>query len=109
MFKAIANFFKRGEDKALISADENVVKKEFKKHRWSVFMSITLGYAFFYVCRLNFSVVKKQLLNDGICNAQQLGETSLMFLVHPTLTEESLKKTVNAIQQVIQMMNAINN
>ena len=58
MFKAIANFFKRGEDKALISADENVVKKEFKKHRWSVFMSITLGYAFFYVCRLNFSVVK---------------------------------------------------
>ena len=28
MFKAIANFFKRGEDKALISADENVVKKE---------------------------------------------------------------------------------
>ena len=27
MFKAIANFFKRGEDKALISADENVVKK----------------------------------------------------------------------------------
>lgn len=31
MFKAIANFFKRGEDKALISADENVVKKEFKK------------------------------------------------------------------------------
>lgn len=30
MFKAIANFFKRGEDKALISADENVVKKNLK-------------------------------------------------------------------------------
>ena len=44
-----------------------------------------------------------------LVNAQQLGETSLMFLVHPTLTEESLTKTVNAIQQVIQMMNAINN
>jgi dTDP-4-amino-4,6-dideoxygalactose transaminase len=42
-------------------------------------------------------------------NAQQLGETSLMFLVHPTLTEDSLTKTVNAIQQVIQMMNAIKN
>ena len=34
-------------------------------------------------------------------NAQQLGETSLMFLVHPTLSDESINKTVNAIQQVI--------
>ncbi|TCB80439.1 DegT/DnrJ/EryC1/StrS family aminotransferase [Acinetobacter sp. ANC 4173] len=44
-----------------------------------------------------------------LVNAQQLGETSLMFLVHPTLTEDSLTKTVNAIRQVIQMMNAIKN
>ena len=36
MFKAIANFFKRGEDKALISADENVVKKEFKKKQFKL-------------------------------------------------------------------------
>ncbi|WOE41678.1 DegT/DnrJ/EryC1/StrS family aminotransferase [Acinetobacter chinensis] len=34
-------------------------------------------------------------------NAQQLGETSLMFLVHPTLSEASLNKTVTVIQQVI--------
>ena len=34
-------------------------------------------------------------------NAKLLGETSLMFLVHPTLSEESIQKTVNAIQQVI--------
>lgn len=34
-------------------------------------------------------------------NAQQLGETSLMFLVHPTLSDESINKTVVAIQQVI--------
>ncbi len=44
-----------------------------------------------------------------LVNAQQLGETSLMFLVHPTLTEDNLTKTVNAIKQVIQMMNAIKN
>lgn len=29
--------------------------------------------------------------------AKQLGETSLMFLCHPTLTEEEINKTVNAI------------
>ncbi|NNH00076.1 DegT/DnrJ/EryC1/StrS aminotransferase family protein [Acinetobacter sp. ANC 5414] len=34
-------------------------------------------------------------------NAKQLGETSLMFLVHPTLSEQSISKTVDAIQQVI--------
>jgi dTDP-4-amino-4,6-dideoxygalactose transaminase len=44
-----------------------------------------------------------------LVNAQQLGETSLMFLVHPTLTEDSLTKTVNAIQRVLQMMNTIKN
>ena len=34
-------------------------------------------------------------------NAQQLGDSSLMFVVHPTLSEQSLQKTVDAIQQVI--------
>ena len=34
-------------------------------------------------------------------NAKSLGETSLMFLVHPTLSEDSIQKTVNAVQQVI--------
>lgn len=42
-----------------------------------------------------------------LVNAQQLGETSLMFLVHPTLTEDNLTKTVNAIQLVLRMMNTI--
>ncbi|NNG81661.1 DegT/DnrJ/EryC1/StrS aminotransferase family protein [Acinetobacter sp. ANC 5378] len=34
-------------------------------------------------------------------NAKQLGESSLMFVVHPTLSEQSISKTVDAIQQVI--------
>ena len=33
-------------------------------------------------------------------NAQQLGETSLMFLVHPTLSQESIEKTILAIGAV---------
>ena len=36
-----------------------------------------------------------------LAHAQQLGETSLMFLVHPTLSQESVQKTVDAIHQVI--------
>lgn len=34
-------------------------------------------------------------------NAQKLGETSLMFLVHPTLTENNIQTTEYGIQQVI--------
>ncbi|MDA7415484.1 DegT/DnrJ/EryC1/StrS aminotransferase family protein [Xenophilus arseniciresistens] len=32
--------------------------------------------------------------------AQELGQTSLMFLVHPTLTDEEIRKTQAAIEQV---------
>ena len=37
-------------------------------------------------------------------NAQKLGETSLMFLVHPTLSQESMNKTVAGIQHVISQL-----
>ncbi|MCH7309095.1 DegT/DnrJ/EryC1/StrS aminotransferase family protein [Acinetobacter sp. NIPH 1852] len=37
---------------------------------------------------------------ERLKNAKQLGETSLMFLVHPNLSEESLIKTVDAIQKI---------
>ena len=37
-------------------------------------------------------------------NAQKLGETSLMFLVHPTLSQESMNKTVTGIQHVINQL-----
>ncbi|MDY6459771.1 DegT/DnrJ/EryC1/StrS family aminotransferase [Acinetobacter faecalis] len=37
-------------------------------------------------------------------NAKSLGETSLMFLAHPTLSEDSIQKTVNAIGQVISQI-----
>ncbi|UIJ75817.1 DegT/DnrJ/EryC1/StrS family aminotransferase [Acinetobacter sp. SH20PTE14] len=36
-----------------------------------------------------------------LANAQKLGETSLMFIVHPTLSENSLSTTIHAIQSVL--------
>lgn len=35
--------------------------------------------------------------------AKELGETSLMFLVHPTLTQGEIKKTIDVIQQVLML------
>jgi len=37
--------------------------------------------------------------------AKQLGETSLMFLVHPTLTEDEIKQTLQAIDSVFANIN----
>lgn len=36
-------------------------------------------------------------------NAKELGETSLMFLVHPTLTEEDMKDVLKAIDKVMKV------
>lgn len=36
-------------------------------------------------------------------NAVELGETSLMFLVHPTLTQNEIEKTANVVSEVISM------
>jgi dTDP-4-amino-4,6-dideoxygalactose transaminase len=38
---------------------------------------------------------------ERLTNAKELGETSLMFLVHPTLTELEINQTCQAIEQVM--------
>ncbi|MCK7630232.1 DegT/DnrJ/EryC1/StrS aminotransferase family protein [Shewanella putrefaciens] len=40
---------------------------------------------------------------ERLPNAVTLGETSLMFLVHPTLTEAEMQKTCDVLRQVFQM------
>lgn len=41
---------------------------------------------------------------ERLKNAQQLGETSLMFLVHPTLSEDNIKKTVEVIEKLKKVL-----
>ncbi|WP_336939096.1 DegT/DnrJ/EryC1/StrS aminotransferase family protein [Acinetobacter modestus] len=41
---------------------------------------------------------------ERLKNAQQLGETSLMFLVHPTLSEDNIKKTVDTIEKLKKVL-----
>lgn len=47
-----------------------------------MFVSVTLGYGLFYTTRINFSVVKKPLLEAGILNATQMGlvGSALLFV-----------------------------
>ena len=37
---------------------------------------------------------------ERLSNAKKLGETSLMFLVHPTLTKEEIQKTCDVLTEV---------
>lgn len=39
--------------------------------------------------------------NERLPVARELGETSLMFLVHPTLTEDEIEKTCAVIDEVM--------
>jgi dTDP-4-amino-4,6-dideoxygalactose transaminase len=45
--------------------------------------------------------------NERLSVARDLGETSLMFLVHPTLTEAEISKTCTAIKQVISQASKV--
>jgi OPA family sugar phosphate sensor protein UhpC-like MFS transporter len=61
-------FFEAGLDKPLIT-EEAVIDRLFRRQRISVLLTITLGYAFVYTCRLGLSVVKKPLIDGGIFSA----------------------------------------
>jgi len=45
----------------------------------------------------------KFIPKERLVNARKLGETSLMFLVHPTLTEDEIQQTCNAIISVMNL------
>ena len=49
------------------------VDKTYKRLRIQVFISATLGYALYYVCRLSMGVMKQPLIDAGLLNATQLG------------------------------------
>ncbi|HLP04304.1 MAG TPA: MFS transporter, partial [Paludibacter sp.] len=49
------------------------MKKEKDLRRTGVFWSVTIGYALFYVCRLSFNVLKKDIVDEGLLNESQLG------------------------------------
>jgi OPA family sugar phosphate sensor protein UhpC-like MFS transporter len=78
LLTAVANFFKTGPDAAPLT-DEAEIRHKYRTRRISVFLSITLGYAMYYVIRQGFAVVKKPLLEAGVFDAMQLGSIGSVF------------------------------
>lgn len=54
-------------------AEDPEVAAEIGRRKWAVFLSITLGYGFYYVCRLSFSVAKKPMADAGVFDAAEMG------------------------------------
>ena len=55
----------------------------FKSVRWATFISGTLAYAMYYVCRLSMNIVRKPIVDDGLFNETQLGIIgSCLFFVY---------------------------
>lgn len=46
---------------------------EERRLRWAVFLSGTLGYSLYYVCRLSLSALKAPLVHEGVLTETQLG------------------------------------
>lgn len=79
MFRRIINYFATGADKPLIK-DDNLIKKLYTNKRTSVFISLVLGYGFFYTTRLSLSVAKKQMIDSGVVDVTQLGIIGAVLL-----------------------------
>ncbi|MFA5804108.1 MAG: MFS transporter [Melioribacteraceae bacterium] len=72
MFNKLLDFF---QPDSLIprETDKTKIDKVYKKYRWSVFISTTLGYGIYYICRLGINVMKKPIIDEGLFTETQLG------------------------------------
>lgn len=73
MIHKIRKYFAPLPEKELIN-DKTLADKKYKTSKRNVFLSAMFGYAFFYVCRLSLSVIKKPLVDAEIFDPTQLGQ-----------------------------------
>ena len=55
----------------------------FKRVRFATFITATIGYALYYVCRLSMNIVRKPIVEEGVFTETQLGIIgSCLFFVY---------------------------
>ena len=73
MIQLFKTFFEPASHKS-VTKSSGEIQKHYRKYRLSVFLSATLGYSLFYVCRLSISVAKKPMIDAGIFTESELGK-----------------------------------
>ena len=82
MANVVLRFFRTGPDLPLIE-DPKEVERVYEKKRFDVFLWLTIGYGFFYTCRLSLSVAKKPMLDAGVLGVDEMGFIgSMLFYVY---------------------------
>jgi len=101
----IPDYIKHAAYKCYVFVDLNKLKKEWNRDK--IIKEInTLGVPC-YSGACPEVYLEKAFDNTGLrpkerlINAQELGESTLMFLVHPTLSNDEIKKTCDAITSVM--------
>lgn len=79
MIPAVISYFRTGPVAPLLS-DPIAIRRLYERKRWSIFLSLIFGYAFFYTCRLGLSVTKKPLLDAGVMSASEMGIVGSVLL-----------------------------
>jgi OPA family sugar phosphate sensor protein UhpC-like MFS transporter len=80
LWRTCKDFFRTGEEKPILDLPEADMKRLYERLRLQSFVSVTLGYGMFYCCRVNFSVVKKPMLDEGVLSAQAMGVAGSLLL-----------------------------
>ncbi|MDR3666261.1 MAG: MFS transporter [Ignavibacteriaceae bacterium] len=72
MVKNLVNFYKPSTPTEQ-KKDKSEIDKLYKRHRWSVILTTTIGYSMYYICRLSFNVMKKPIIDEGLFSEAQIG------------------------------------
>ncbi|NRB24514.1 MAG: MFS transporter [Shewanella sp.] len=81
MIELLYGFYKKSASMSPRDLEDADAAKELRRRKLAVFLSITFGYGFYYICRLSFSVAKKPMMDEGIFTATEMGfiGSSLFF------------------------------
>lgn len=79
MLSRLVSFFATRPDAPRLE-DPNKIRALYQSKRTSVFVSLVLGYGFFYTTRLSLAVAKKGMVDDGILSVDQLGVVGACLL-----------------------------
>lgn len=83
IFQKILNFYRISSSAKAEEMNEATRQQRFKRIRMTTFLSATMGYGIYYVCRLSMNIVRKPIVEDGVFSETELGIIgSCLFFVY---------------------------
>lgn len=73
ILKSIIEFYKVSKPQLVNWGSPKEQQKKMTYYKWATFLSATLGYGLYYVCRLSLNVVKKPIVEEGVFSETELG------------------------------------